>query len=416
MAQPCNARHASRSEWRALRERSLLKKLLAEASVDESDVLSEIDGALTRQDKTVSERLERLGAMEAAMQEARLAFAADVRAITERVMCARDMCLLEAAASRGHDGLHGLRLIGQLNPPWMVWEELAAAHGAREAFKRLAAALEQTRVARSHALAQTLASEVSARRGRHGGQRPARMLARADVGAVLTARMVAHLRAGGWLDVPPGAPFLLSPAAMREVERDLRAHVSVSGAESTSSCNQRARTAAVPLLGEGFALSAPTRRLLALLAALPAEIEHHGWPRPLQLPPLVQLGLYSGSSGACYSRHLDRNAWEKHNRREITILLYVNTEWDAASGGCLRLHPSAANAATSAPVGVASVDVAPLAGRLVLFPSATQYHEVLPCTGCAERLALTLWVEFGDDAARSGEAGERQPTGAERGW
>ena len=118
------------------------------------------------------------------MQEARLAFAADVRAITERVMCARDMCLLEAAASRGHDGLHGLRLIGQLNPPWMVWEELAAAHGAREAFKRLAAALEQTRVARSHALAQTLASEVSARRGRHGGQRPARMLARADVGAV----------------------------------------------------------------------------------------------------------------------------------------------------------------------------------------------------------------------------------------
>ena len=140
------------------------------------------------------------------------------------------------------------------------------------------------------------------------------------------------------------------------------------------------------------------------LAALPAEIERHGWPRPLQLPPLVQLGLYTGSSGARYSRHLDRNAWEKHNRREITILLYVNTEWDAATqGGCLRLHPNAANAATSAPVGVAPVDVAPLAGRLVLFPSATEYHEVLPCTGCAERLALTLWVEFGDDAARSGE-------------
>jgi hypothetical protein len=413
MAKLFNSRHSSRSEWRALRERSLLKKLLAAASVEESAVLSEIDGALTRQDKTVSERLERLGAMEAAMQEARLAFAADVRAITERVMCARDMCLLEAAASRGHDGLHGLRLLGELNPPWMVWEELAAADGAREAFKRLAAALEQTRVARSHALAQTLASEVSARRGRHGGQRPPRMLAHADVGAVLTARDVAHLRAGGWLDVPPGAPFLLSPAAMREVERDLRAHVSVSGAESTSSCNQRARTAAVPLLGEGFALSAPTRRLLALLAALPAEIERHGWPRPLQLPPLVQLGLYTGSSGARYSRHLDRNAWEKHNRREITILLYVNTEWDAATqGGCLRLHPNAANAAhaahaanaaTSAPVGVAPVDLAPLAGRLVLFPSATQYHEVLPCTGCAERLALTLWVEFGDDAARSGE-------------
>ena len=39
------------------------------------------------------------------------------------------------------------------------------------------------------------------------------------------------------------------------------------------------------------------------------------------------------------------------------------------------------------------VDIAPIAGRIVLFPSASMLHEVLPATGSFQRLALTLWVE-----------------------
>ena len=45
------------------------------------------------------------------------------------------------------------------------------------------------------------------------------------------------------------------------------------------------------------------------------------------------------------------------------------------------------------------VDVSPIAGRLVLFPSASMLHEVLPTSAAAgERLALTLWVESLCDA------------------
>ena len=44
------------------------------------------------------------------------------------------------------------------------------------------------------------------------------------------------------------------------------------------------------------------------------------------------------------------------------------------------------------------IDVAPIAGRVVIFPSATMLHEVLPTTGGAERLALTLWVEHAQEA------------------
>lgn len=375
-----------------------LLQLLREASIiEESRVLGAIDHALTTQDATMAERLHRLGAREAAMQEGRLAFAADVREITEQAMGARDMRLLHAAMQFGDEGLRGLQLIGELNPPWMCWEQLPVP----AAFQQLSVAFDQTKAARSHMLAQRLAAEVSARRGRHGGMRPPRALALAAVGGVLRASDVATLRAGGWVDVKPAAPLLLPTEAERlAVESDLRRHVRASGTASTSSCNERARTAALPLLGDGFPLSAPTLHLLSLLAALPAEIERHGWPRPLEVPPLVQLGCYEASTGARYSAHLDRNDWEAHNRREITILLYVNVGWDASTqGGCLRLHGQSqqsqehqAPQPSQPPPQQEAFDIEPLAGRLVLFPSGTQYHEVLPCTR-GERLALTLWVE-----------------------
>lgn len=89
--------------------------------------------------------------------------------------------------------------------------------------------------------------------------------------------------------------------------------------------------------------------------------------------------------------------YETHNRREITILVYTNCDWDASqSGGCLRLHPTAPGEAPgtidrSAPTR----DIEPIAGRMVIFPAATQMHEVLPCAK-GERLALTLWVDYAE--------------------
>ena len=91
-----------------------------------------------------------------------------------------------------------------------------------------------------------------------------------------------------------------------------------------------------------------------------------------------------------YRPHLDRWPDESANQREITILYYVNPpEWDAElSGGCLRLH--AADGGTT--------DVAPRGGRLVIFKSGEQMHEVMPAVG-VDRLAITLWVEYGETVA-----------------
>ena len=96
-----------------------------------------------------------------------------------------------------------------------------------------------------------------------------------------------------------------------------------------------------------------------------------------------------------YTKHLDRNEWESANRREITILCYVNCAWDAAAdGGCLRIHPSGIDGQAQ-PLPREPLDVSPIGGRLVLFRSASVFHEVLPCAR-GERLALTLWVEFAE--------------------
>ena len=111
---------------------------------------------------------------------------------------------------------------------------------------------------------------------------------------------------------------------------------------------------------------------------------------------MVQLGYYPGGSGARYRPHLDRWASEVSNRRELTFLVYVNVGWDAAkSGGALRLHPD-----PNSP-GEGVTDIAPIAGRLVIFESGKQMHEVCESVVGAHRLALTLWVEY--------EEGWREP-------
>ena len=58
-------------------------------------------------------------------------------------------------------------------------------------------------------------------------------------------------------------------------------------------------------------------------------------------------------------------------------------------GGNLRLHP---DSPSDGPV----IDVAPVAGRVVIFESGRKMHEVQESALGADRLALTLWVEYED--------------------
>ena len=81
--------------------------------------------------------------------------------------------------------------------------------------------------------------------------------------------------------------------------------------------------------------------------------------------------------GAFYQKHLDR--FRDDDRRAVSVVFYLNPDWQAEQGGALRLY--LADGSTH--------DVLPEAGTLVVFLSAVLPHEVLPAT--RERLSLTGW-------------------------
>jgi SM-20-related protein len=81
--------------------------------------------------------------------------------------------------------------------------------------------------------------------------------------------------------------------------------------------------------------------------------------------------------GAYYKRHLDQ--FRKDDHRKLSIICYLNEDWQESDGGQLRIY---------LPDG--SIDVLPLAGRLVCFRSDQLEHEVLPAK--RERKSLTGWI------------------------
>lgn len=119
--------------------------------------------------------------------------------------------------------------------------------------------------------------------------------------------------------------------------------------------------------------SAPTDAYLQLIDGL-----------RLALNQQLFLGLDSYEShfafypaGAFYKKHLDR--FRDDDRRTVSVVLYLNEQWQDDFGGELRLY---------LPDGETR-DVRPEAGSLVVFMSADMPHEVLPAT--RERLSLAGW-------------------------
>ncbi|HET7921964.1 MAG TPA: 2OG-Fe(II) oxygenase [Gammaproteobacteria bacterium] len=80
--------------------------------------------------------------------------------------------------------------------------------------------------------------------------------------------------------------------------------------------------------------------------------------------------------GARYARHLDR--FRDHDARVISLVLYLNADWNSADGGELCLYP-----------GADTVTVLPATGTLVGFLSAEVPHEVRPAR--RERFSLSGW-------------------------
>ena len=96
--------------------------------------------------------------------------------------------------------------------------------------------------------------------------------------------------------------------------------------------------------------------------------------------------------GASYQKHLDRfkaNNNAKLPQRQISCILYLNKDWLEEDGGYLRLYLNADDATDGIVATASSLDIAPIAGRLVMFLSDTFYHEVLPANRA--RMSLTGW-------------------------
>ena len=82
-------------------------------------------------------------------------------------------------------------------------------------------------------------------------------------------------------------------------------------------------------------------------------------------------------AGSFYKRHLDQFKQDDH--RKLSVICYLNAEWKEEHGGQLRMYLSDR-----------SLDILPLAGRLVIFRSDQIEHEVLPST--RPRLSITGWM------------------------
>jgi SM-20-related protein len=82
-------------------------------------------------------------------------------------------------------------------------------------------------------------------------------------------------------------------------------------------------------------------------------------------------------SGSFYKRHLDQ--FKKDDHRKLSVICYLNKDWQDAHGGQLRMFLEKGN-----------MEFLPLSGRLVCFRSDMIEHEVLPAT--RERLSLTGWM------------------------
>lgn len=91
------------------------------------------------------------------------------------------------------------------------------------------------------------------------------------------------------------------------------------------------------------------------------------------------------ASGAGYAKHLDQH--QNTQFRKISMVLYLNPQWQAGQGGELDIYSLDSPAQ-------AIQRVAPEMGRLVLFRSDTVPHAVLPCL--TERWSVTGW--FRNDA------------------
>lgn len=112
----------------------------------------------------------------------------------------------------------------------------------------------------------------------------------------------------------------------------------------------------------------------------------------------VMLANYPGG-GSRFARHIDNTTGDG---RRLTMLVYLNPNWDTEKGGALRLTPSECDKYSEVNKEVAdATDVFPQCGRIAMFFSADIPHEVRPTYG--NRHALTIWYYDRDERKKAVE-------------
>lgn len=82
--------------------------------------------------------------------------------------------------------------------------------------------------------------------------------------------------------------------------------------------------------------------------------------------------------GGFYTKH--RDSFQQDDARVVSLILYLNLDWQAQDGGLLRIYTQGQ-----------TTDIAPLAGTLVCFLSHELEHEVL--LNHATRLSFSGWFK-----------------------
>ena len=120
-------------------------------------------------------------------------------------------------------------------------------------------------------------------------------------------------------------------------------------------------------------LQPPERLLLERLEELRRQLNRDAFLGLFEL----ELHYARYPAGAAYSRHVDQPMGT--TQRQVSLVLYLNPEWQSTHGGILRIHGA----------DDAFVDVEPIAGRLVCFLTPGRQHEVLQAR--RERLSISGW-------------------------
>ena len=151
-----------------------------------------------------------------------------------------------------------------------------------------------------------------------------------------------------------------------------------------------ARDAANAILCDARASSTQFQPVVAALDEFRAALIKATGRALLEEAELQLLGYKTGGS---YRRHCDDapgiriGNTGRQVRRSLSLLLYLtDDDWDVQKdGGALRVFPPKGSS------GGAPVDVAPLAGSLVVFDSASTPHEVLVTQ--RPRIVLAGWLQ-----------------------